>query len=137
MATKTKKTAPKKPQATLEQLLAPHSPAIRKLALALAKRIREVLPDAEEEIDLTSRMLVFTFTPGKYKGAIVGVALQKDYVNIMFARGVELLKVDKKGLLEGTGKLARHIKIRSPEQVDDPAVYALVKEAAARTPRAD
>jgi hypothetical protein len=122
-------------EATMDQLLAGQSPNVQKLARALKKRIRTLLPEAEEEIDLTSKMLVLTYTPGKYKGAIVGVALHKDHVNIMFARGVELLGRDKQGLLEGTGKLARHIKVRSLEQVDDPAVHALIEAAEAITPR--
>lgn len=39
------------------------------------------------------------------------------------------------GLLEGTGKVARHIKIRTPERLDEPGVRRLIEAAAARTPR--
>ena len=119
----------------LKQMLASYAPAVRDLTLKMRARVRKIIPDALEEVDTSSKMLVFTFIPGTYKGAIVGLAPKKEYLNVMFAKGVELMEVDAKGLFEGTGKLARHIKIASLEQIEDPAVKALIKEAAARTPR--
>lgn len=130
-----KKAAQKTPDKAVAQLTAPYSAEVVQLTKALTELVREVVPDALEEIDTATKMLVLTFIPGTYKGAILGIAPQKSYVNLMFSKGVELQQVDAKGLLEGTGKLARHIKIRRPEQVADPAVRALIKEAVARTPR--
>ena len=49
----------------------------------------------------------------------------------MFARGTEL--ADAEQLLEGTGKRARHVKVRSPEDVEKPGVRTLLKEAVALT----
>lgn len=130
------KTAAQKGQdKAIAQLIAPYSPEVQQLTKALRELGRKVIPDALEEIDTTAKLLVFTFIPGTYKGAILAIAPQKSYVNIIFSKGVELQQVDSKGLLEGTGKLARHIKIRRPEQVEDPAVRVLIKEAVARTPR--
>jgi hypothetical protein len=51
-------------------------------------------------------------------------------------RGVELLDIDSTGLLEGTGTKAPHIKIRSLDDLEDPASRILIEEAARRTPRA-
>lgn len=53
----------------------------------------------------------------------------------MFSKGVELVELDDAGLLEGTGKKARHITVRSAERLDEPGVRALREAAAARTPR--
>jgi hypothetical protein len=119
----------------LAQMLAPYAAAVRDLTLTTRALVRKIIPDAVEELDTSSKMLVFTFIPGTYKGAIVGLAPKKEYLNIMFAKGAELTAVAPKGLLEGEGKLARHIKIKSAEQLDSAAVKALIKEAAARTPR--
>jgi len=120
---------------TFAEMIAPSNPEVQKLATGLRALARKLVPDAVEEIDTPAKMLVYTFIPGTYKGAAFGLALQKNHVNIMFGKGVELMKVDRKKLLEGTGKLARHIKITSLEQVNDPAVAALIQEAVARTPR--
>jgi hypothetical protein len=121
---------------TFAELIAPHSPEVQGLTRKVRALVRKLVPEATEEIDASAGMLVLTFIPGTYKGAVLGVTPQKNYVNIIFSKGVELMAVDKKGLLEGTGKFARHIKIRSAEQINDPAVRVVIKEAAARTPHA-
>jgi hypothetical protein len=129
------KAAEQPKEAAIAKLLAPYSPAVQDLTRHVRAMVRGIVPDADEEIDAAAKMLVETFIPGTYKGAILAIVPQKNYVNIIFSKGVELLEVDSRGLLEGTGKLARHIKIRSPEQVDDPAVRTVIEAAVARTPR--
>ncbi|CAM5618761.1 hypothetical protein SSPIM334S_02740 [Streptomyces spiroverticillatus] len=99
----------------------------------IARRAREVvrgvMPDAVEEVDEGARLLGFTFAPGTYKGLVVGLVLHARHVNLMFAEGAAL---DGGGLLEGTGKKARHIKLRAAEDAADPRIAALLAEAAAR-----
>ena len=51
----------------------------------------------------------------------------KAHVNVGFFRGAEL--ADPDGLLEGTGKFMRHVKLRPGEQVDDAALKRLVHAA--------
>lgn len=48
----------------------------------------------------------------------------KDHVNVGFFRGAEL--PDAHGLLEGTGKFMRHVKLRPGQQVQDAALRKLV-----------
>ena len=50
----------------------------------------------------------------------------------MFARGADL--ADPDGLLEGTGKKARHVKLRNVADVDRPGVRTLLEEAGRLTP---
>jgi hypothetical protein len=116
------------------ELFAPYSPAVRELALRVRALVRSLIPDATEEIDTNPRLLGYTYRPGTYKGLILAIMPQKTYVNVVFSKGVELLELDSAGLLEGTGKVARHIKVREPGRLDLPEVRALIKEAAARTP---
>lgn len=116
-------------------LLSTCSPEVRELATAARALIREVIPDAREEVDTSARLIGYTFQPGTYKGLITAIALQKDRVNLMFGKGVELTANDPGGLLEGTGKLARHIKVRDLDRLADPGVRVLLTEAAALTPR--
>jgi hypothetical protein len=116
-------------------LLAEYTPEVRGLALQLRDLVHDVIPDALEELDLKDRLLGFSFQPGTYKGLILAIAPQGSYVNVNFSQGVELMAVDSTGLLEGTGKVARHVKVRTDERVRDPALRALIEAAAARTPR--
>lgn len=51
----------------------------------------------------------------------------KNHVNLGFNYGAEL--PDPEHLLKGTGKLFRHVKIRSADQLIDPALRALVRYA--------
>ena len=49
------------------------------------------------------------------------------HVNVGFFRGAEL--VDPDGLLEGTGKFMRHVKLRPDRDVDPAAVRKLIETA--------
>jgi hypothetical protein len=123
--------------ADVENLLSGFAPAVRDLAVAARRRVRELLPGAAEEVDAKDRLLGYSFIPGTYKGLVIAIAPQRDYVNLMFATGAQLAAngLDAAGLLEGTGKRARHVKVRSPEVLDDPALRRLIEAAAECTPR--
>lgn len=88
---------------------------------ATVERLRDVvlaaLPQAEERLQAGYRNIVYG--SGQYGSGAMGVAYIapfKDSVNIGFMRGADL--PDPRALLEGTGKQMRHIKVRSPEDVD-------------------
>jgi hypothetical protein len=51
----------------------------------------------------------------------------REHANVGFFRGAEIL--DPAGLLQGTGKLGRHVKLRPGAAVDVAALEALVTEA--------
>ncbi len=51
----------------------------------------------------------------------------KAHVNVGFFRGAELS--DPKGLLEGTGKFMRHVKLRPDREVDATALLTLINAA--------
>jgi hypothetical protein len=51
----------------------------------------------------------------------------KDHVNVGFFRGAELS--DPNGLLEGTGKFMRHVKLRPNSEVDAAALLTLINAA--------
>lgn len=57
------------------------------------------------------------------------IGVQKSHVNLGFYYGASLADAD--GLLEGTGKKLRHVKIRSLDFAGSPAVTALLKAAIA------
>lgn len=53
------------------------------------------------------------------------IGAHRDHVNLGFYYGAELS--DPKGLLEGTGKRLRHVKVREISQVDLPSLRQLVQ----------
>src|SRR2546429_7883834 len=89
---------------------APYPAEVRELAMRARELMRELLPDAAEEIDTKPPLLGYTYRPGTYKGLILAIMPQKGYVNVVFSKGVELLELDSAGLPEGTGQVARHVK---------------------------
>ena len=111
------------------------SEQVRDIALQARALIRNAIRDAVEEVDEAVPLLGYTFIPGTYKGLFAAIAPKGSHVNLMLSRGVELKEIDEGGLLEGTGKKARHVKLRSPEDVTPPEVLTLVEAAAERTPR--
>ena len=51
----------------------------------------------------------------------------KAHVNVGFFRGAQI--ADPRGLLEGTGKFMRHVKLRPESDVDAPALRKLIETA--------
>jgi hypothetical protein len=51
----------------------------------------------------------------------------KDHVNVGFFRGAEL--PDANGILEGSGKLMRHVKLRPGKKIDEASLSALIRAA--------
>ena len=63
----------------------------------------------------------------KGKRAFVGIMPYKKYVSIIFDRGAELS--DPNEMLEGKGKLMRHIKIYTVNDIEEKNVAHFIKES--------
>src|SRR5579859_1191176 len=61
-------------------------------------------------------------------GTVCGFMTGKEHVTFIFLRGAAL--PDPEGLLEGTGKSVRHVKVRMVADVKKPALKKLIVEAA-------
>ena len=119
--------------ADLATLLEPHSATVRDVFTALRALAREVLPDANEQLDLPDRVLAYGFGPPggiRPRGMAVGLIPHTAHVNVQLADGAEL--PDPTGIVEGTGKRIRHVKVRSLDDVARPALRTLLEEQAAR-----
>ena len=119
--------------ADLAALLAPHSPAIRDVLGALRALVRDVMPDADEQVDLPDRVLAFGFGPPggvRMRGLAVGLIPHTAHVNVQLADGA--LLDDPSGIVEGTGKRIRHVKCRSLADASRPALLALLDQQASR-----
>lgn len=122
-------------QGNADAFLSGLDPVIRAIAERVRALVRSEVPEAVEEVDVPGKMIGYTFQPGTYKGLIMAIMPHTAHVNLMFAKGVELLEHDLARLLTGTGKKARHVAFRDPAEVDRDEVRALVREAALLTPR--
>jgi hypothetical protein len=118
----------------LEDFLEDYKPEVRNLALQLRDLIYEVDADVIQQIDKPAHLLAYGYAK-TYTHLMCVIILYKDYVNLGFPRGIDL--PDPEGLLEGTGKRARHVKITDLEQIEAPEVAALIQASADETPRPD
>lgn len=117
----------------LDTLLAPQTPIVREVVLALRSLVREVMPDATEQIDLPDRLVAFGFGPPggtRLRDFAVGLIPHRAHVNVQLADGA--LLDDPTGIVEGTGKRIRHVKCRSLDDLARPALRTLVADQAAR-----
>jgi hypothetical protein len=114
--------------------LRPYGPEITQLVVAVRKQVLEEAGGAVELIyDAYSAVSAgYSFT-GRPSDSFVYVAAYAKGVNLGFWDGTSL--DDPAGLLEGTGKRSRHVKIRSLADLDRPAVRALIRAAVAEAER--
>ncbi len=116
----------------LEDFLADYKPEVSNLALLLRDLVFEIDPEVIEQIDIPAHLLAYGYAK-TYTHLMCVIILYQDYINLGFPRGVDL--PDPEGLLEGTGKRARHVKIRDAAQIELPEVAALIQASADETPR--
>lgn len=95
----------------------------RELAEAVLEFVRGTLDDAEETVKWNQPCFVVAGTNCVY------VSAQSGYVNLGFYEGADL--DDPAGLLEGTGKAMRHVKVTDAATLAEPPLAALVRAAAA------
>ena len=78
----------------------------------MAAQLREVilseLPDTMEMVDAPSRIIAYGAS-AKYADLVCAIAPYPKYVNLMFSCGASM--PDPDGILKGTGKKARHIRV--------------------------
>ena len=100
---------------------------LRPIVLELKKVILTIDPDACEVVRLGDRAATYGVGPKKMKEGYVYILPHKSWVNLGFFRGAIL--DDPDGLLEGTGKIMRHIKIKSLDQANNKSIKTLIKIA--------
>ena len=114
---------------TFDELLEDSSSQIQAIARALRAMVLALDPQTTEIVRLGERAATFGHGPKKMSEGYVYIQPHKDWVNLGFYVGT--LLADPEGLLEGTGKKLRHVKVRNEESADTKALRALVKAAIA------
>ncbi|MFI6595481.1 DUF1801 domain-containing protein [Nonomuraea sp. NPDC050536] len=108
----------------IEEVLDSRGPAIGEVARRAVERLMALFPDAVVSVD--GNDIGFGIAPG-YKGLVFTLSPAKSYVTLGIAGGASL--PDPAGLMEGAGKLHRHIKLRTPEDLDRPELATLLTAA--------
>lgn len=110
----------------VESFLSSREPAMAEVARHVSEVILTLLPEAT--ITMDEQNLGFGTGTG-YKGLIFTVAPHTSHVTLGLAGGASL--PDPDGLLEGSGKVHRHVKLRTVADIDRPELRALLESAVA------
>lgn len=111
----------------LRELMQGREEDVIKIALAARKAVLKAAGKCSEIIYETYCISnAFTFT-GKQGQGFIHIATYAEHVNLGFDRGTELDDPDSR--LAGTGKLIRHIRLKSIADARDPAVVRLIEQA--------
>ena len=119
-------------EAAVDTLLAPHTETVTAIARALRVTLRRAFPDAIEQVDAPDGLIAFGRSM-KMRACSSRSSPHAGHVNLQLADGAVL--PDPEGLIEGTGKRIRHVKVRSVEAASAPGLRAVIEaQLAARPP---
>jgi len=105
------------------------NPGLKEVVVAVRRLVKKTVPAAAEAVNPWG-VPVF-----EVNGTLCFLMVGKQHVSLGFAQGTSL--PDPAGLLEGTGKNIRHVKLKTADQVRNPHLENLIVEAAvvnAKTP---
>ena len=111
-------------EAEVDRLFAERGPEIQAIARALRTRLQAELPGVIEQVDFGNKLIAFGRSM-RMRGLLFSIIPHGSWVNLQLADGVDL--PDPDGLIEGTGKRIRHVKIRSVDAASSPAVVAIIR----------
>jgi hypothetical protein len=112
---------------TFDEAISGTSSQVEEMARQLRKLIIEIYPDVVEVPWPTQKIIGYGVGPKKMSEHFCYIAAQREYVNLGFYYGAIL--PDPKGLLEGTGKNLRHIKVKEVGIVAQPAVRQMIQDS--------
>ena len=108
------------PPKELIRFLRRFDPAIRELALDARDLVLRVLaPSNESILDAYALAMNYGFS-ARMKDQVLYIGVYTRHINFGFYRGAQM--DDPQGILEGSGKQLRHIKIKSQADLGTPVV---------------
>jgi hypothetical protein len=119
-------------QEQFEGFLRKYEPGVAAEAKKSLAKLRKLIPNVVEMVYDNYNALVVGFRPGmRPSEAIVSIAVMPEWVSLCFLQGAGL--PDPENRLEGSGNVARHIKMKKGAvTLDERAVKTLIAEALAR-----
>ena len=115
----------------LDGFLAKYTAEVEAQARRAVERMQRRIPGAAILVYDNYNALAIGFGPtDKASAAVLSLAVFPRWVTLCFLQGSAL--TDPEGLMKGTGTRVRHIRLTSPEMLDDPRVDGLIAQAVQR-----
>jgi hypothetical protein len=122
----------KTPQRQLDDFLGKYEPAIRKKTMEALRKMRARLPGAVQLVYDNYNALAIGFGPTeRASDAIFSIAVYPRWVTLFFLDGAEL--PDPQRVLQGSGKVVRHVVLTSTDILDTAPIRTLMREALRRS----
>ena len=116
------------PRRQLSAFIARFDPGVATVARAAVRKMSQRLPGATQLVYDNYNALAIGFGASEKRSDVVfSIAVFPRWVSLFFFEGVQL--TDPSGILRGSGRQVRHIVLKSANDLDLPAVKALMKEA--------
>jgi hypothetical protein len=118
-------------EADVARLVAEHPLELQAIEAALRRALRAAAPTMVERVDFNNKLIAFGWSMAM-RDLLFAIICHKSWVNLQLADGADL--PDPGGLVEGTGKRIRHVKVRSVAAAADPHLRALIAGQVALQP---
>ena len=118
---------------SFSDVLASAPPGLRPVCSALRRLIAARHPGLVEVVWRRQRIASYGIGPRKMSEHYAYIGVQRSHVNLGFYHGSAL--ADPAGLLEGTGRRLRHVKVRSAAEAASAPLAALLGRAIAARKR--
>jgi hypothetical protein len=115
------------PPDELLNFLSEYDLSVGELALALREMVLREAPSANEMVFKSYALAVNYSLTDRWTDGFCYIGVSRRHVNLGLNRGAEL--PDPKGLLIGDGKIMRHLKIRTPDDLNQAHVRGFIKAA--------
>ncbi len=116
--------APSVPEDPIDTWIEKQTPVVRPVIRRLRQIVTATLPELPERLD---RYGVIRYGGTKMTDWVCYISGHAAHANLGFARGSSL--PDPEGIVEGTGKSLRHVKVHSLAEADRPAIERLLQAA--------
>ncbi len=110
---------------TFEEVIDDSSAEVQAIARRLRQLIIEIYPEVTEVPWPKQGIAGYGVGPKKMSEHFCYIGTQSNRVNLGFFYGADL--TDQEGLLEGTGKNLRHVKVKSVEQAEQASIRELIE----------
>ena len=118
------------PEPQLIGFLSAYDPHIADLALALREIVLDEAPDADESVYQVYTVAIWFGFSGRMKDMFCYIATTADHVNLGFPRGARM--PDPSRVMEGAGKIMRHVKFSRLAELEAPWVRRYIRESMAQ-----
>lgn len=115
----------------VDAFFASYDDDVAALARGLRALVVRLAPDADEKLHSGWKTVAYGSGSGSGAGRrakFCAISPHRAWVNLQLHRGAGL--PDPSGLLQGTGKSMRHVKIEAPKQLKGRALASLIRAAA-------